>query len=323
MPDGDSPPSEFRIWKWGDNKTLKGIVKLDKASAQSVIEAFNEHGIELAIDYEHQTFNAEENGKPAPAAGWFKPEVREDGLWATAVRWTDEAAGFLKARQYRYFSPTAILDSKSRKPVRLMPMALTNWPATKDIEPLVARADQPETEPKMKSILVALGLKAEADETEAFAAVNALREFERDTMATLGAKTLSEAAGALLALKAKADKTDALSTELETIKASAIASEVKSLLDEAVKDGRVAPAKRAELEQLQAKHGVDALKVCLSMLPKAASAAIPPAADAPSASANHGLSPEELEVLKHTGLKPEEYVKHKAAYRRGFSKGEE
>ena len=48
----------------------------------------------------------------------------------------------LKSREYRYFSPTALLDAKTRKPVRLMPMALTNWPATTGITPLVARADE-------------------------------------------------------------------------------------------------------------------------------------------------------------------------------------
>lgn len=148
MPDGDTPPTEFRIWKWGENKTLKGTVVLDEKSAKAVIDAYREHGVELAIDYEHQTFNAEENGKPAPAAGWFTPEVREDGLWATAVRWTEQAAGYLKAREYRFFSPVALLDAKTRRPVRLMPMALTNWPATNNLEPLVARA--PHETPKQE-----------------------------------------------------------------------------------------------------------------------------------------------------------------------------
>jgi len=311
IPDGADAPSEFRIWKWGENSTLKGKVNLDKASAQAVVDTFNEHGVELAIDYEHQTFNSEENGKPAPAAGWFKPEVREDGLWAVSVRWTDEALGYLKSRQYRYFSPTAILDAKTRKPVRLMPMALTNWPATKNLEPLVARADEPHTEQTMKTVLVALGLKADADETEAFAAVNSLREFAREVLALSGTKNHGEAMGALLALKSKAEKADASDAELTKFRAEFAAKEVTSLLDEAIKDGRVAPAKRAELEALHAKHGVEALRTCLSMLPKAAPAAVPPVEGAASAAATSGLTDEQLKILKLTGLSPEKFLEAK------------
>jgi len=298
MSDG-SPPTEFRIWKFGENDTLVGKVNLDEKSAKRVMDAFNAHGVDLAIDYEHQTFGAVDNGKPAPAAGWFKPEVRTDGLYAANVQWTDEAAGYLKARQYRYFSPTAMLDAKSRTPVKLMPMALTNWPATRNITPLIARADETTTENTMKTVLVALGLKAEADE--------------------------SDALGALTALKLRADKADALEAdltkvngELAKLKADQIAEQKKALIDEAIKGG-VAPAKRGELEALE----LSALKVCLSLLPKAAPAAVEPAKDAPAVVAASGLSADELKVIKTTGLSPEKYLEHKAAYRRGFQKVEE
>jgi hypothetical protein len=139
IPDSGDAPSEFRIWKWGENKTLKGTVVLDEASAKAVVNAFRDHGVELAIDYEHQTFNAEDNGKEAPAAGWFTPEVREDGLWATAVRWTDRASAYLKAKEYRYFSPvalwiSALLRSACRccrspsRPLLSLPTTRLLWP---------------------------------------------------------------------------------------------------------------------------------------------------------------------------------------------------
>lgn len=317
MADG-SPPSEFRIWKFGENDTLVGKVNLDEKSAKRVMDAFNAHGVDLAIDYEHQTFGAADNGKPAPAAGWFKPEVRADGLYAANVQWTDEAAGYLKSRQYRYFSPTAMLDAKSRTPVKLMPMALTNWPATRNITPLIARADETPTENTMKTVLVALGLKAEADEAEAFAAANKLRELERAIFALAGKESAADALGALTAMKLKAESADVAIAELAKFKADAVAAEKNSLIDAAIKGG-VAPAKRAEIEALE----LSALKVCLSLLPKAAPAAVEPAADAPAVIAASGLSKEELAVIKTTGLSPEKYLEHKAAYRRGFQKGEE
>lgn len=270
------------------------------------MSAYAEHGVELAIDYEHQTLNAETNGKPAPAAGWFKPEVREDGLYATGVHWTDEASGYLKSRQYRYFSPVALLDAKTRKPTKLLPMALTNWPATKNLASLVARADETSTENTMKTVLVALGLKAEADEAEAFAAVNSQREFMRAAFAIAGKDSASDALGALTALKLKAEQGETAVAELAKLKADQIASEKKSLIDAAIAGG-VPAAKRGELDALE----LSALKVCLSILPKQAAPAIEKPAEAQADAS--GLTPEVLKVLKATGVKPEEFAKHRQA----------
>jgi phage I-like protein len=103
---GPRLPTEFRLFAFGENATSKGIFVLDRAGAAAVMAAYADHGVELAIDYEHQTFAAGDNGKPAPAAGWFAPEVRADGLWATKVRWTEPAAEMLRRKEYRYFSST-------------------------------------------------------------------------------------------------------------------------------------------------------------------------------------------------------------------------
>jgi phage I-like protein len=313
IPDGE-PPSEFRIWTWGDNPTLKGTVRLDEESAAAVIAAYNEHGVDLAIDYEHQTFNSEDNGKPAPAAGWFKPEVRADGLWATSVRWTDEARSYLKQRSYRYFSPTAELEAKTRRPVRLMPMALTNWPATKNLEPLVARADETTTETTMKTVLVALGLKADADEAAAERAATKLREFKGKVLALTGKDSGSDALGVLTALKLKAEKADALETELQKLKDETIAAEKKTLIDDAILNLGVAPAKRADLEALELK----ALKVTLSLLPKVKQPAEPPKVEPKNADVS-GLSEAERVILKNTGLTPEKYLEHRKQYRAAMS----
>jgi hypothetical protein len=124
----------------GENHTSQGVFSLDRAGAESVMASFEKKGVDLAIDYEHQTFAAKDNGKPAPAAGWFKPEARADGIWATNVKWTDPAAAMLKAKEYRYFSPTFRRDSKNRI-LELRPMALTNDPASHGIEALVAASE--------------------------------------------------------------------------------------------------------------------------------------------------------------------------------------
>lgn len=139
--DASALPTEFRLFQFGDNPTSKGTFKLDADGAAEVMAAYKTHGAEVAIDYEHQTFEAAGNGQPAPAAGWFVPQARPDGLWATNVRWTPRAAEMLRNREYRYFSPTFHVDKKNRI-TKLLPAALTNLPASHGQEPLIAASER-------------------------------------------------------------------------------------------------------------------------------------------------------------------------------------
>ncbi|UZX16551.1 phage protease [Thermus sp. PS18] len=137
LPVGE-PPREFRIWPYGEIETTKGTFLFTREDAERVYQRWLDYGNRLSIDYEHQTFHPVTNG-PVPAAGWFSLEVREDGLWAVEVEWTSRAAELLRNREYRYFSPTFHVDEEGRI-VELINLALTNLPATKRMEPLVAKA---------------------------------------------------------------------------------------------------------------------------------------------------------------------------------------
>ncbi len=109
--------------------------EVDQESLAAIVAAFENRGIDLVIDYEHQTLQ----GKRAPAAGWIKVlEAREDGLWGR-VEWTAQAKEYLQEREYRYFSPVLRLDPDTRKPTVLLQVALTNVPAIKGLPPLVAK----------------------------------------------------------------------------------------------------------------------------------------------------------------------------------------
>jgi phage I-like protein len=296
IPDGAEPPSEFRIWKWGENATLKGPVHLDKASAEQVLKAFQDHGIDaIAIDYEHQTFAAEENGKPAPAAGWFVPEVRDDGLWATQVKWTDTAADHLRRREYRFFSPTALLDSKTRKPVRLQPMALTNYPATKGLVPLAASlvgvvegvdSSEPvsvslalgaegttaqEDNMADKTLLIALGLKADTDDTEALTQATKLRDFEREVLQLSGKQDRAEALGVLRAHSHAQEQLTALTAQLKQMQSAARSAEFDALLAQGQTDEKLTPAmlKSDWITKLRDREdGVEQLTAFLAAAPK-------------------------------------------------------
>ena len=134
----NGPPGAFRIFPFGKIETTKGVFRFDEEAARRVIAAWRDYGNRLPIDYEHQIFDPVTNG-PVPAAGWFDLELREDGLWAVNVEWTPRAVELLKNREYRYFSPTFRTDDEGRI-VELVNVALVNLPATKRMEPLVAKA---------------------------------------------------------------------------------------------------------------------------------------------------------------------------------------
>jgi phage I-like protein len=103
----------------------------DATIAQQLIAAADARGTPFVIDYDHQTLLAKENGKPAPAAGWFKKlEWREGlGLFALDVEWTESAAAAIAAKEFRYISPVIGYDKTTGAVTALYMAAITNNPA--------------------------------------------------------------------------------------------------------------------------------------------------------------------------------------------------
>ncbi len=131
---------------------------------------------DIVVDYEHQSRNALENGKPAPAAGWIKEvEARPDGLYGR-VEWTEAAAHSIKAKEYRYISPV-YFHKKSGEVLALQTVALTNVPNL-DLFEISAHSifstAQTTTEVNMKRLLAALGLAEGGSEDDVLVAINSL-----------------------------------------------------------------------------------------------------------------------------------------------------
>ncbi len=274
--DDGSLPTEFRLFSFGKNETSKGTFVLDEKGAASIMAAYADQGVDLAIDYEHQTFAAADNGKPAPAAGWFAPEVRADGVYAVNVRWTDTAADMLRRKEYRYHSPTFHTDEDNRV-TRLLPLALTNFPATKNLEPLIAARDIAATEIRMSNAVnKVLGLKDDAEEGQTTHRVMSLVANEKELMSITGKSTAGEAIGAVIAMKDAAtelDKTRLALREWEERAARAEADEkrkqIDTIVETAIFDGRVLLTdtdKIAQLKRLGERHGIEALNVTVSMM---------------------------------------------------------
>lgn len=132
----DQAPSEILVIKFGKTNTRKGAYLFDKGAAKQVMDLYLERNLDLYFDYNHLSMDPED-AEQGIAAGWYKLEVREDGLWAVDIKWTDKAKGLIEAKEYRYISPVIITD-KDTKVVRLINIALTNLPATDDLIPLIS-----------------------------------------------------------------------------------------------------------------------------------------------------------------------------------------
>jgi phage I-like protein len=151
---GGTPASEFRLIPFGhvevDNPVAGESFEFTRAHADQALAWFRRIGRTLAIDWEHQsvgTLNRREDAL-IPAAGWIGGlEVRNDGLWATKVEWTQLAAEMLTRGEYRYFSPVIYWSDKQRTDLKsLGPVGLTNDPSMCGLHALAAsrRSEIPE-----------------------------------------------------------------------------------------------------------------------------------------------------------------------------------
>ncbi|RKG41456.1 MULTISPECIES: phage protease [Acinetobacter] len=98
---------------------------------EQIVAALNQRSIDMVIDYEHATLEAQKTGEPAPAAGWLKSGgfqyIEGVGVCSAKFEWTDKAAGFIGSREYKYLSPV-FLYNKAGEVQHLLHVALTNTP---------------------------------------------------------------------------------------------------------------------------------------------------------------------------------------------------
>lgn len=114
--------------------------RMDATIAAAVIARKPPGTTEFMIDYEHQSLNSSTNGKPAPAAGWFKRlEWREgDGLYMADITWTKSARAMIAAMEYRHLSPVFGFNSLTGAVTHIISVSLTNTPALNGLADLAA-----------------------------------------------------------------------------------------------------------------------------------------------------------------------------------------
>jgi phage I-like protein len=308
----DGRPTEVAAWR------------MDAAIAARVIARAALAVDDLVIDYEHQTLYTEKNGQPAPAAGWLKTlEWREgEGLYAVALRWTERASAAIAANEYRYISPVFEYDKKTGEVLSIRMAALTNHAGLDGLTDLAARAaakfqtaatEQENDNMNREQLIALLGLAADATEEQ-----------------------ISQA---LVALKAKADKTTGLETEVATLKAQTpdpakfvpiatmkeLQTEVAALRAEAVERnvneavtaalavGKLLPAQEAWAREL-GKKDLAALKSYIETAqPIDALKRMQTDGKGPKGNQGGALDDVALAVCKQLGVSPEDYKKSLAA----------
>lgn len=282
---GNDPPKEFRIFKAGVIETTKGPFVFDAEAAASVMDAYERHGVDLVIDYDHHSLSTSQ-GVKAVAAGWFGLEMRDGDLWAANVRWNPPAIEHFAKGEYRYFSPAFDYARDSLRITNLINNALTNTPAMDGIEALIAASATTEDsmDPELKKALdritaleatvsekdrqiialqgqtataalsAVVGLAATAGDTEVRSAVTGLASFRRQVLTVLEKADDASAIGALAALKQQAGEAAALSAKIIEVEMTAKAGDFKSYLDELSvkgKDGKfLEPEPRKVVENL-------------------------------------------------------------------------
>jgi len=309
-PPGD-PPGSFVILAAGTTDTSKGAILFDQEAASSVVSAFSDHGQgQLPVDYEHGMLGLISTPESGSAAGWFTPSVNVGGdLVANDVQWTPRAAQKLREREYRYFSPALHVDPDTGRVAKLVNVALTNLPATKDQVPLVA--NQKNTAPgtngqeqdEMKNLLKLLGADNEA---EAMTVATEWNKTGQELLTLTGTKTLTEA---LVAIEANAK----LPTEVAKLSA-AIAERDKAdagrdrdaLIVTLSEAGKLPPA----LHDWARTQTLDSLQAFGESAPEMAGGENhdPPEGGVKTVS----LSDEDRKVMKQMGVSKEDFLKVRA-----------
>ena len=130
-------PDMVKILPVGKVNSEKGDFIVDMESFQAMKAEMQRRGIDIVIDYEHQTLKDVQ----APAGGWVKDLVYTPEAIVAKVEWTPKAREYLNNKEYRYLSPVVLTRKSDSKAVVLHSLALTNIPAINRMFAIVNSVD--------------------------------------------------------------------------------------------------------------------------------------------------------------------------------------
>lgn len=192
------------------------------------------------IDENHSTDLAAPKGGEAPAFGWFRNfAVEADGsIWAD-VEWNARGEKAVSGKEYKYISPVFTRD-KDGNITEILRAALTNNPNL-DNPALNSSQETAEEKNMEKELCAALGIPETATTADALAAIAQLKT----ELNSARSKTADLAAYApradLAAAQQRAEKAE---KELAELNAASHKAKATAAVEQAVKDGKIAPASK-------------------------------------------------------------------------------
>lgn len=311
----DGRPAEVPSWK------------IDATIAARIVAKHAGRQNRFVIDYEHQTLMAEDNGQPAPAAGWWTGfEWREGkGLFATGVEWTERAKAMIEAKEYAYLSPVFAYNAKTGEVIDIFNAALTNTPNLDGLAEVAQRAaaryslqgDPTMDRTLLAALIAALCLPAETKEADALAGVAALKvkadktaDLETQLAAAKQQQTVDPGKFVSIETHNKmVERVTALTARLES-------QDLADAIDVAMSDGRLPAAEEAWARQYAKDYGIAALKASLEKRP-VVQALLGQQTRGRQQELDKNkqgeLTGEQLAVCKQLGIKPEDYKAQLAA----------
>ena len=256
-------PEVISVLPFGHVVSQKGEFDVDEESLAAMKEQIAQRGVDLVVDYEHQTLT----GERAPAAGWVKELFAEDGHIKARVEWTIPAKQYLENKEYRYLSPVITVRKSDNKATGLHSLALTNTPAIAGMTPIVNSSTFQGGETNMneliKKLAAALGLGEDADEEQILTALSACVEENKALKeAAEGGKPEDQDDGIvanksvceLLGLKAGASTADVAASimalkggvdgRVKALEEKLADRDAEEAVELALKSGKITPAQR-------------------------------------------------------------------------------
>lgn len=166
-------PDVVSLLPFGKVRSQRGDFIVDDESFKRIKNTFQERGLDIVIDYEHQTLEDVQ----APAGGWIKDLFVRDEAIAAKVEWTSKAQEYLKNKEYKYLSPVVVVRKSDQKAVVLHSVALTNTPAIDGMFAIVNSINLDEfgeggkDMELLKKLAVLLGLSEDATEEQVIQAI--------------------------------------------------------------------------------------------------------------------------------------------------------
>lgn len=327
------------IFKPADDRPLKvPHWHIDKAIATKVIDRFNARKQRVVVDYEHQTLHKEENGQPAPAAGWMRELIwREgEGLFAR-VKLTKRARAAIEDEEYLFVSP--VFRYATNGDVTEIEMAaLTNDPGIHGMQALELRAaatfgyqtEEPVMNKLLAALIAALSLPQNTSEDDAVAALTAHIAKDpfknlRETLGLPSAASETELVAACTSLKTKnidpaqyvpVGVVTELKNEIAALTRRVNEGDEKSVAEEieaAIADGRLHGSMKTWAEDL-AKSDRAALTRYLKDQPTIAALTGSQTGGkhpAPNADSETGLTADEIAICTQLNITHDEFKKSK------------